>query len=299
MHPSLCQTTNGKSLAIRDHDLHPADDSSRTSTAIRSSCSLTSPTDLLYALQSEPDSELLLTLLKCLVSTSDNPDGFDVRRPSPKAAQILFVLINEIIPSHWDIVLQDLSPIAVKSKKLLLRCFSSIAGLGAIVSCARSILDQLKATEYESGPPGQAQHVEIILNFLEHLLQDDDFVIRVWRYVISSTKSSAQVILQLKELVPLLASGRLLSTVSEAYHALNKSSPDLKARSWVGDGSQYAAWLGRNVHVMICEIEDIDMVGKKALSQIVSRALSLGSTGECRREEAALLPADPSIRSIY
>lgn len=239
--------------------------------------SINSPEDALEALRSKPDHATLSRALRWLNRTVPHNDEFDIKKPGPKAAQIIFTLINDIVPDYWE----TLSVESGQEKNLLAQCLSSIAGVGAITSRLRLLLDLLKDSQKPAQVPvvSKTQPVEILLSVLETVLAKEDFITAIWHDIEGFNLPSSQKFLQWKEFASLVASGKVLSVASEANLTLSDLSPSIRAGSWVGDGSQYAAWLGRCMQHVVKAEKDDDVEGQKALSQLLSKGLTLGYTG--------------------
>ena len=244
--------------------------------------SLNSPEDALHTLKSEPDHQELDRVLRWLKFTVSHHEGFNIKVPGPKASEIIYVLISNIIPIYWvtkhDSTISDQS----RRKSLLVCCLSSVAGLGAIVSRLRLLLSQLKDPRSQSDVPGirKTQPVEILIDVLEAILGNNGFVLSIWNDISTWILQPSQKSLQWKEFISLVASGKLLSITSEATAILNNLDLIVGAGSWVGDGHQYAAWLGSNVQHMLGASPASDLEGPKMLSQLLKKALTLGYIGQ-------------------
>ena len=244
--------------------------------------SLNDPEGALDILRSKPDHQELNRVLRWLKSTVDHREGFNIKVPGPKASEIIYVLISDIIPIYW--VTKDDSTISDQSreKNLLVYCLSSVAGLGAIVSRLRLLLSQLKDPRGQSDVlgTGKTQPVALLLDVLEALLENNGFVTSIWNDINACILQSSHKSLQWKEFISLVGSGKVLSTASEATATLNNLESSVSAGSWVGDGQQYAAWLGSNVQHMLGALIAGDLETLKMLSQLLRKALTLGYIGQ-------------------
>ena len=247
--------------------------------------SLNSPEDALEILKSKPDHQELSKVLRWLKATANTREGFNIKTPGPKVAQIVYVLVNDIIPDYWATLSEERSGQS-KEKLLLVRCLSSVTAIGAIISRLRLLLGQLKVPQGQAEISGisRSQPVETVIAVLEAVFDSDGFVTSVWNDINSCISQSSQKSLQWKEFVSLVASGKVLSIASEASFALDAQSQSVVASSWVGNGFEYATWLGRNVQHTINLLPENDVESDKALSQLLKRALSLGYTGQLRGE---------------
>ena len=245
-----------------------------------------SPDDALSALTGKPTFENLARTLKWLQSTSTSENDFNILQPSPKAAQIIFSLVDEAIPNYWSLLQDQRSTKSRKTRTHLLKCLSSTAGCGAIISRLRSLLNEFKNRRQNgSGVVANGQPLETLVEVLEAVLQSDQFLegllksARVFYH--SQTVRSG---LLWREAVSLFGSGRLLNLVAEVNLTLNEVSKDVRDGSWIGRGDQYAAWLGRNLSLMMEGLGPDEGFQLDYEAQLMSKALSLGYTGELRYE---------------
>lgn len=242
---------------------------------------LKSPEDSLEALKSKPDADLLTRILRWLDSSSADLERFNIKIPGPKAAQIIFVLVTDIVPDYWQSLTGNITSVQFKQKRVLIRCLSNVSGIGAITARLRFFLD----LEHEPQRDGQSsksnscQGLEELLGVLESLLNGDGFVSSIWVDINSLISNSSQRALVWKEFTNTLAGGRLLALVAEAFHIINKSSPDTSEGSWLGSGSQYCSWLGRNISHMLSSLREKPREDWKAFALLVNKALKLGYTG--------------------
>ncbi len=239
---------------------------------------LQSPEDALEVLKSKPDLDLLIKVLLWLDPARESSDQFVIKVPGPKTAPIVFILVEEIIPNYWR-VLNEGQKIPLK---LIIRCLSSVAGLGAISSRLRVLLDIKEDAQNHSKNQefGKSLLIEDLLDVLQKIVKKDAFVLKMWKDIGAMVSNVPQRALMWKELISFVAAGRILSLAGEADHILNKSSLSIKAQSWLGDGNQYAAWLGRNIAYMMAVLDKKDTKARRALAQLVCKALTLGYTGE-------------------
>ena len=236
-----------------------------------------SPEAVLEALRSKPDFATLGRALRWLNGSIAHNDEFNVKKPGPKAAQIVFTLVNDIVPDYWETLRDE----GGQEKTLLVQCLRSVAGIGAIISRLRLLLTFLK----DSQKPAQVtlvsktQPVEILLNVLETILAKEDLISVIWHDIEACNLSSSQKFLQWKEFSSLVASGKVLSIASEANLTIGDLTSSIKNGCWIGDGSHYAVWLGSCMQHTLKTLKDEDIEGQKALSQVLSKGLTLGYTG--------------------
>ena len=244
--------------------------------------SLDSPEHALDILKSKPDNQELDRVLRWLKSTVSHHEGFNIKVPGPKASEIIYILISDIIPIYW--VTKHESAVSDQSRgnNLLVYCLSSVAGLGAIVSRLRLLLSHLKDPQGQSDVSGirKTQPVELLIDVLEAILGNNGFVLSIWNDINAWSLQPSQKSLQWKEFISLVASGKLLSIASEATATVKNSESSVSPGSWVGGGHKYAAWLGSNVQHMLGASVASDFEGPKMLSQLLKKALILGYIGQ-------------------
>lgn len=237
-----------------------------------------SPEDILNALKSKPDSELLTRVLRWLDPGAVKPDQFNTKIPSPKATQIIFLLVSETIPDYWVTWQGADNPILLNQKKLLLRCLSSVSGLGAVAARLRVLIDLKEDARSEAKVTqgSKSRALEELLDVLESLLQGEKFISRIWTDISSLISNPSQRTLLWRDFITTIAGGRVLSLAAETDHVVNQSSPDSRQRCWLGDGIQYSSWLGQNLaYSLRGPVQNLE-----ALAQLFSRAMKLGHIGE-------------------
>lgn len=243
--------------------------------------SIQTPDDALEALKSKPDTSLLTKTLRWLVAETDQSNDFNIKKPSSKTTQIIFVLVNDIIPDYWSILNAD-RLLKRRELRLFVRCLGSVAGIGAIISRLRLHLGHLKDPQSQAkiSVASKSQPIGDLLDVLESIFVGEKFTATIWIDIKAYTEKPSQRSLQWKEFLSMVASGRVLSIASEAASVLKNMRPSLEDGSWVGNGSLYAQWLGANIQHMNGVLAEKDEEGRKAASQLLSKALSLGYTGQ-------------------
>ena len=236
-----------------------------------------SPEDVLEALKAKPDYATLSRALRWLNRSLTHDDEFNIRNPGPKATQIIFTLVNDIVPDYWETLRND----SGHEKGLLVQCLRTVAGIGAITSRLRFLLTLLRDVQNPAPVTfvSKAQPVEILLSLLETILASEEIITVIWRDIEGCNLPSFQKSLQWKEFSSLVASGKVLSIASEASLAVGDLSSSIQNSCWISDGSQYAAWLGRCIQHTSKALTDDDVEGQRALSQLLSKGLTLGYTG--------------------
>ncbi|KAL2847666.1 telomere length regulation protein-domain-containing protein [Aspergillus pseudodeflectus] len=223
------------------------------------------------------------------------PD-FDIRVPSPKTAQILNALVTITVPDHWDPLNTGSNGPSTGSMKLraaLLRCLSSVSGISCLVAQLRSLIAQARASSQQADASGSGIRIRHILEVTSALLEPKDFVLRLRADIDMFYKNDMQKQVAWKELLSLIAASRVLSTAAEALSLASES--EFRRLSWLGNGSQYASWLGANICHMTSKLAATGQEEQwRALASLTGRALSLGYTDQVVKEiYSGLLVSQP------
>lgn len=237
------------------------------------------PEAAINVLSHQPSIHSLSQALQYLSKTcfTKHADGFNILLPNPKSAQIVFSLVNDILPHFWPALSKPKNPEEVKSRKRLLQCLRSSIGLGALLTCLRSKIDEIRGNDNKGNDA-----LEIFCDFLQQLLHSDDFLIVLWNSLHSFEIRYARAEMSWKEIVNVIASGRLISNVAESEALLKERSIDIQESIWVADGIVFASWLGRNLLHMIQNLDENHWGngGQQSVLLCFSRALGLGYTSE-------------------
>ena len=244
--------------------------------------------NVLQALKSQPDRELLSRTLQWLDPSKNKM--FNINIPGPKSAEILQVLVDEIIPIYWD-TLQDhnlKSPQSKKEKTLLLRCLRNVAGIGAILSRLRTVISSAKETNSSKiGNVNLLPMIKDLVVLLQSILSNDYVVKDFWLEANSLIPEIPRRRLMRRELISFIASGKTNALVAEAEEVLQTRASNDRESSWLGDGGKYSAWLGRNIAQVQYALPEQDLEGRKDMAQLLGKALSLGYTGRIRSPSTA------------
>ena len=228
-----------------------------------------SPDEVLKALKEDPDYKTVSEVLKYLASESDRKDGFNLIKPDPVSGNIAYQLINTSIPNYW----QTLKEHKVQTKQLV-RCLRNPCGIGVILSRLRLLIADSRQKKPVDQIRDASSQITDLLDILRGLLQDNWTLSFVWNDVQTFAKDATQSKMIWREFVLQVTSGKILSLSAEAEDVLKDRTPSRKAE-WLSDGSEYAAWLGRNIAVLVKEGEESRDVAS-AVVEFGGKALSLG-----------------------
>lgn len=244
--------------------------------------SINSPEDVLEALRSKPDLKLVSRILQWLTSCKDQSSDIQIRQLGPKAVQIIYALVNNTIPEYWHILSGNGASEYTKQRRRVIMCLRSVAGIGAIISRVRDLLSRLKGSQISATLPAadKSQALDELLNILEGILDGNECINLIWRAIHACDEQISPKSLQWKDLLSLVASGKLLAIAAEASSVSNDGGRELKDGSWIGNGNLYTTWLGRNIQYMNNNVRQDDVEGRRSTSQLLSKALSLGYRSE-------------------
>ncbi|PGH09315.1 telomere length regulation protein [Blastomyces parvus] len=242
-----------------------------------------SPEEALHALKSSPDKCRVVQTLDFLDPARTPGDGFNITTPSAKAAQILHILITTTVPDHWSGLRNEDIPDPegdrkLKPKAALLRCLSSVAGVGALVAHLRSLLAKQDSLPGEKRS-GNKLVIRDLIAVLSSVLKPSDFLFNTYQNISTTVERPAQRQIMWKELISLLAAGKVLSVVSEGLLTI-KDLKTPRSIHWVGEGNLYATWLGQCISDMASKVQAADSDCWNYLAQFVARSLSLGYTAQ-------------------
>lgn len=250
------------------------------------------PEALLQLLQAQPTEQELHQILKSLDSSraGNGSTSFDIRLPGPLHGQILHVLVNKTIPDHWRNVEKSNS----KLRGVLLRCFSSVVGLRALVGYIQISNNATRSMSVKDRESGKISALKDVLSFTSTLLKPKDFVSRVYHDNTLIYDSDTKRRVAWSELCSLLSGGKMISTAAEALNII-KDNEESHTKSWIGEGQAFAEWLGKNMSYMILQGAHGDDDLWKSTALMVGRATGLGYTDKFVHELYTGMIVDGSI----
>ena len=252
---------------------------------VESKPTLKSPEDALGILKSRPGKPEVLDVLSFIDPANAAEGQFTATTPSSTAAQIVHVLVSTTIPDHWhslssddESVLSNSTGKWIKPQAAFLRCLSSVTGIGAIIAQLRRLLSSQTTVGEDKRQSGTQIIIRDLVVILSRLLRPRGLILHIYSDLSKHLKGSVQQQLTWKELISLLAAGKVLSTAAEACKVARDNVPS--KHLWVGEGGPYAAWAGEVISHMATKLESGDTAGWTRLSSFTGRALTLGYTGK-------------------
>lgn len=239
---------------------------------------INSPAQALDVLKSHPSRDALFNVLQWLQRSKSSQMSFDINGQTPQAAQIIHALVNDVLPNHWSNIREGTGKNARKLRDLVMFSLSNVAGISSIVTRMRSLIAQKdnEGNKYQMQLTGRAELLEEALSILEYLLVPDSFISSNWSKLTALFPTPARRASTWKELVTLLAGGRVLSIASEVDDIVTREASNVRERSWLSNGGQYSTWIGRNMNHFLSESTERTVDMEKAWTQMLERALNLG-----------------------
>jgi telomere length regulation protein len=287
-------------VSRKSEDLLTISDPVKVTRVSKSDFKGTSSEEALETLKHQPSYDELISVLGYLRQGWQGIHVFNVHQPSPEAAQIIHILVTEIVPNYWEVIKES----TVKEHKnpdlkLMLDCLLSVTGINAVVSFIRALIQQAK-----NDPKGVKQSNAIIilgsvLDLASHLLEPEDQLQTVWRNLSPSMENSARARAIRQEFISLVAGGKIVSLSAEAEILLREAETS-KQSFWVADSKLYVRWLGTNLKTWIRNEQTEDSL--KLCAELLSKSLKLGHAGKFtilfRCNEANKM-ADMLVQDLY
>lgn len=240
-----------------------------------------SPNQAIDVLKSHPTTDELSAILTALdpFNSFRKIQDLDIRIPGPITAQILQLLVSTTIPDHWgSLNARGRRPKDAKTRAALLRCLSSVAGIGSLVAQQRSLIATARASALKTEGSSSDLVIQDVLSVCASLLEPKDFLLRLKSDISLLYDNGTRQQVAWRELVSLVAGGKILSTAAEAL-AVAKNIEHSTSISWVGDGPRYASWLGGNIAYLNSKLRTNDESDWPSVALLTGRALSLGYSG--------------------
>ncbi|KAL9484731.1 hypothetical protein ACSS6W_003520 [Trichoderma asperelloides] len=209
-----------------------------------------SPEEALELLRNQPDYDSLIQALKYLIQDEKQPGGFHVHVPGPKSAAIIHVLVTEIASNYWTLLKEggnnDGTEGSHNDAQLFIRSLQSVAGLNAVLTHLRALIQEHKSASKESKRPDLVLHITIFLDLLAAALDGDDAIRTLWEASAGGSSSGNSKKVQSQALLSLLTSGRIISTAAEAIEITGSENIRASA-TWITDGTKFSQWVAYNL----------------------------------------------------
>ncbi len=236
---------------------------------------ITSLDEAVEILKSQPDYDSLISTLQFLSDNSESITG----KPSPQTAAIAHLLVTEITPNYWTLLLEASNSSSYDSVSeesdagLLLRSLSNVTGLNAIVAHINSLMAESRQRRKDVSSQDIHLHLQIFLDMAAALLRRPDSIRQIWTASVQRLPDAAMRKMQSQALNSLLASSRVLSVASEASAVIGLDK--LKdATRFIADGAEYVKWIAINI-ASWAKVASADLE-LQSCYDLLQRSMSLG-----------------------
>ncbi|KAL8969510.1 MAG: hypothetical protein Q9183_001966 [Haloplaca sp. 2 TL-2023] len=226
-------------------------------------------------LESRPQQAELGAVFQWLLSSPFKRSTFDIRCQTPQATQIIHKLVNDVLPDYWPSICQSSGNMSDKVAQAL----RSIGGISAIINRLKVLFSWENGSDLNSKNLAErSKLVENTLSILDLILRPKGCMVDIWIHLSGSLPNTSQRWLHWKELVAMLANGKVLSIASEADRMVSRTSETVEKSFWLSDGSKYCFWLGENLTLMLEHTSSPEVVHpevRKEWLYMFERALTL------------------------
>ncbi|RDW85050.1 hypothetical protein BP6252_02640 [Coleophoma cylindrospora] len=250
----------------------------------RSLVASSTPQDILEVLRNTPNHDSLMSALKLL---SDENATFKVTDPSPLAAQIIHVLVSDVIPNYWHILGESRAAQHRKthsSKTVdwdILVPLRSVPGLSAILLRLKELIQTCKEHKNKVGGPDVPANLDILLQLVTAILTEDDSVLKIWDTLGPTTPKQKAL---RHEFLGLFGSGKLLGICAEAEDIVNDGGKSTPRNFWIANGALYSEWLGSSITRWAKSLPVDSSDAWKCCGELLSKAFRLGNPEKVLRE---------------
>ncbi|KAJ3522171.1 hypothetical protein NM208_g12973 [Fusarium decemcellulare] len=209
--------------------------------------------EALDALKGQPDYDTLVVVLRFLNSNKSASDGFSLRTPSPKSAAIVHLLVSEIVPNYYTLLIEgtvadDAQPDEpqVQDAELLLGCLRNLTGLNATITQIRALIQESRIGGKEEKRSDISLNLGILLDLLAALLTGSGTIRDIWRSSTLGISNAALQKVQSQKLGSVLTNGQIVSLAAEALELVGRDRVRPETQ-WIADGLEYSRWMGANI----------------------------------------------------
>ncbi|KAF4965053.1 hypothetical protein FSARC_7087 [Fusarium sarcochroum] len=204
-------------------------------------------------LKNQPDYDSLIAVLQFLRSNKPASDGFSFSTPSPKSASIVHLLVSEIAPNYWTLLIEGAvdddsqhTASLPKDAELFLSCLRSLTGLNAVITQIRALIQESRLGGKEEKRTDLSLNTGILLSVLAAILGSDGSIPALWSTSTKGISNTALQRVQSQKLGSILTNGQIVSTSAEALEVIGSDRARTDTQ-WVADGLQYSKWFGNSL----------------------------------------------------
>ncbi|KAF4981074.1 hypothetical protein FZEAL_3050 [Fusarium zealandicum] len=247
--------------------------------APKKSSTVSTSDEALDALKSQPDYDTLIAVLQFLNRDKPSSDGFSFRKPNPKSAAIVQLLVSEIAPNYWTLLLEgavdnDVDPDGShpQDAELFLSCLRSLTGLNGAITQIRALIQESRLGGKEEKRSDISLNLCILLDLLAAVLRGRRSVRETWSSSTSHLSTAALQKVQSQKLGSLLTNGQIVSVSAEALEAVGRDRVRPETQ-WITDGLDYSKWMGNSIVSWVKSSPESDAIA--FCSDLFQKSLSL------------------------
>ncbi|KAL2270238.1 hypothetical protein VTJ83DRAFT_2422 [Remersonia thermophila] len=257
----------------------------------------TTPGEALEILKSNPDYDTLTSTLNFLLRyrTADAAPYPAIRLPSPLSAQLVQVLVSDIVPNYWALLVEDSQESKSSSTPLgsLINCLASVAGVNAILVRLKALIQEGKhEAASKTKRPDIVLNLQALCELLSLLLRSPKWLLETYLAALVASDAPSRLKPLLHEIVATFGNGRIISLAAEADEFIKANSGGKELDDfWPADPAQYTDWLGRNI-VALASSETTPEATRFA-ADLLGKALRLGHVDTLIKQLMMELVLDP------
>ncbi|APA09076.1 hypothetical protein sscle_04g038460 [Sclerotinia sclerotiorum 1980 UF-70] len=236
---------------------------------------ISSTSEALETLKNQPSFDDLKSVLEFL----EKETTFSITSPGPLAAQLVHVLVSEVIPNYWTILHESNGKSRKKKQsqilKLLLNSIRSVTGINAILLNLKRLTQQSKETKKNIGSSIE-ESLKVQLQLCVEVLEGENTIQQLWNTITNSSDVTAKQRALFNELLSLIGSGKIVGVTAEAETISNELSKESNDKFWVADGSSYSRWLGQNIIFWLKSLPRDAEQTWKSCSEVFGKCIRLG-----------------------
>lgn len=257
---------------------------SSTPTEPRKTSAISTADDAIDALKNQPDYDTLISVLQFLTSAKPSSDNFSLSTPSPKSALIVHLLVSEIAPNYWTLLLEGTFDDGVQSTEALprdaeifLSCVRSLTGLNAVITQIRTLIQESRMGGKEEKRADLSLNTGILLSVLSSILNSNKAISVIWSASTRGISNSGLQRVQSQKLGAILTNGQIVSTSAEALEIIGRDR-EREETKWIADGLQYSKWMGNSIVSWVKSSSEPDAM--TFVSELFQKSLSLHHSGK-------------------
>ncbi|KAM0503742.1 hypothetical protein ACHAP8_002983 [Fusarium lateritium] len=219
----------------------------------RKTTTISTADDAVDVLKNQPDYDSLISVLQFLISTKPSSDNFSLSTPSPKSALIIHLLVSEIAPNYWTLLLEgsfdgvvQAATTLPRDAELFVACIQSLTGLNAVITQIRTLIQESRMGGKEEKKTDLSLNGNVLLSVLSAVLDGHGAISAIWSASTKGIPNPALQRVQSQKLSSILTNGQIVSTSAEALEIIGRDR-ERDETKWIADGLQYSKWMGNSI----------------------------------------------------